>query len=55
MLHEEVNRLPERLRTPLVLCYLEGLTYERAAQRLALWTERSGAGSRRHVIDCDGD
>ena len=36
VLHEEVNRLPERLRTPLVLCYLEGLTYERAANRLAL-------------------
>jgi RNA polymerase sigma factor (sigma-70 family) len=36
VLHEEVDRLPERLRTPLVLCYLEGLTYERAAQRLAL-------------------
>ena len=36
VLHEEVNRLPERLRTPLVLCYLEGLTYERAAHRLAL-------------------
>jgi RNA polymerase sigma factor (sigma-70 family) len=36
VLHDEVNRLPERLRTPLVLCYLEGLTYERAANRLAL-------------------
>ena len=26
ILHEEVNRLPERLRAPVVLCYFEGLT-----------------------------
>jgi RNA polymerase sigma factor (sigma-70 family) len=34
ILHDEVERLPERLRTPLVLCYLEGQTYNAAAQRL---------------------
>ncbi len=33
-LHEEVARLPERYRLPVVLCYLEGLTYEAAADRL---------------------
>jgi RNA polymerase sigma factor (sigma-70 family) len=33
---EEIDRLPERLRTVVVLCYLEGLTYEVAAQRLRL-------------------
>jgi RNA polymerase sigma factor (sigma-70 family) len=33
-LHEEVNRLPERYRAPVVLCYLEGLTNEEAAFRL---------------------
>jgi hypothetical protein len=33
-LHEEVDRLPERFRLPLVLCYLEGLTHEQAAQQL---------------------
>ncbi len=33
-LHEEVARLPEHYRLPVVLCYLEGLTYEAAADRL---------------------
>ena len=33
---EEIDRLPERLRTVVVLCYLEGLTYDAAAQRLGL-------------------
>src|SRR5262245_57053436 len=33
-LHEELDRLPERYRVPLVLCYLEGLTHEQAANRL---------------------
>ena len=33
-LHEEVDRLPHRLRVPIVLCYLEGLTHAEAARRL---------------------
>ena len=36
ILHEEIDRLPERLRTPVVLCYLEGLTYDAAARQLGL-------------------
>jgi RNA polymerase sigma factor (sigma-70 family) len=35
-LHEEVNRLPERYRVALVLCYLEGKTQDQAAAQLGL-------------------
>jgi RNA polymerase sigma factor (sigma-70 family) len=34
ILHEEIERLPERQRLPVVLCDLEGLTYEQASLRL---------------------
>ena len=34
MLHEELNRLPERYRVPVVLCDIEGLTHLEAASRL---------------------
>jgi RNA polymerase sigma factor (sigma-70 family) len=34
VLDEEVSRLPEKYRLPVVLCYLEGLTNEQAADRL---------------------
>jgi len=37
VVHEEVDRLPEKHRLPVVLCDLEGLTYEQAAGRLR-WT-----------------
>ena len=33
-LHEEIERLPDRLRAPLVLCYLEGMTHDQAADHL---------------------
>jgi RNA polymerase sigma factor (sigma-70 family) len=36
VLHEEVSRLPERYRAPLVLCYLEGATQDAAAVQLKL-------------------
>ena len=36
ILHEEISRLPEGLRSSLVLCYLEGLSYEAAAHRLGV-------------------
>jgi RNA polymerase sigma factor (sigma-70 family) len=33
-LHDEVGRLPESYRAPIVLCYLEGLTHDQAARQL---------------------
>ncbi len=33
-LHEEIDRLPERYRGAVVICDLEGYTYEKAAQHL---------------------
>jgi RNA polymerase sigma factor (sigma-70 family) len=36
ILHEELERLPHRYRAPLVLCYLEGLTQDQAAEHLGL-------------------
>jgi RNA polymerase sigma factor (sigma-70 family) len=37
LLHEEIDRLPESHRLPVVLCDLEDLTYEQAAEQLG-WT-----------------
>jgi len=34
ILHEELDQLPDQLRTPLVLCYLEGHTRQQAADAL---------------------
>jgi RNA polymerase sigma factor (sigma-70 family) len=34
VLHEEINRLPECYRVPIVLCELEGYTCEEAARRM---------------------
>jgi RNA polymerase sigma-70 factor (ECF subfamily) len=33
--HQEVARLAEKYRAPIVLCYLEGLTHDQAAERLS--------------------
>jgi RNA polymerase sigma factor (sigma-70 family) len=51
-LHEEVSRLPDRLRRPVVFCYLEGLTHERAAERLGcpVGTVRSRLARARSLL-----
>jgi RNA polymerase sigma factor (sigma-70 family) len=46
-LHEEVARLPERFRLPIVMCYLEGKTHAQAARELR-WGE---ATVRRRLAD----
>ncbi len=46
MIDEEIQRLPEKYRRPVVLCYLEGRTHEEAARRL-----RCSAGSLRGRLD----
>ena len=33
-LHDEIDRLPDAFRLPVVLCYFEGLTLDEAARRL---------------------
>ena len=43
LLHEEIGRLPDRLRLPVVLCDLEGLTRDQAAERLR-WSEGTVRG-----------
>ncbi len=46
-LHEEVSRLPEKYRVPVVLCDLEGLTYQDAALRLGCPVGTIGVRLRR--------
>ncbi len=59
ILHEELGRLPEKYRTAVVLCDLEGLTQEQAARHLG-WpagTVRSRLSCRAgssYATDCPG-
>ena len=43
-LHEQIDRMPDKYREPVVLCYLEGLTTEAVAQRLGARKGRSFLG-----------
>jgi RNA polymerase sigma factor (sigma-70 family) len=43
VIHQEIDRLPERYRRPVVLCYLEDMTYQQAAGELR-WSEATTRG-----------
>jgi RNA polymerase sigma factor (sigma-70 family) len=43
VLHQEIDRLPERYRKPIILCYLEDMTYQQAARSLH-WSEGTTRG-----------
>jgi RNA polymerase sigma factor (sigma-70 family) len=43
VIHQEIDRLPDRYRRPIVLCYLEELTYQQAADQLQ-WSEATTRG-----------
>jgi RNA polymerase sigma factor (sigma-70 family) len=52
MVHEEVNRLPEKYRAPIVLCDLEGRTHQEAARFLGwpIGTVKSRQSQGRRLI-----
>jgi RNA polymerase sigma factor (sigma-70 family) len=54
VLHEEVDRLPDRYRVPIVLCDLQGRTYEEAARHLQcpVGTIRSRLARGRDRLRC---
>ena len=52
IVHQEVSRLPEKYRAPVVLCYLEGLTHDEAAALLSwpVGTVRSRLSRARETL-----
>lgn len=52
ILHDEIHRLPSKLRDAIVLCYLEGLTVEEAARQLhcPVGTLKSRLGRGREIL-----
>ena len=51
VLDDEVQRLPERYRAPVTLCYLEGNTVEQTAQQLG-WPKGTVSGRLRVPVIC---
>jgi Sigma-70, region 4 len=50
VLHEELDRLPDRFRLALIACYLEGKTQGEASRELGRSAETAGVGYRQR--DC---
>jgi len=52
IVQEELSRLPERLRAPMILCYLQGMTHDRAALELGcpVGTVRSRLAKARGML-----
>jgi RNA polymerase sigma factor (sigma-70 family) len=52
VLDEEIGRLPDKYRAPIVLCYLEGLSHDEASERLSwpVGTVRGRMARAREVL-----
>jgi RNA polymerase sigma factor (sigma-70 family) len=52
ILHQEIDRLPDRHRIPVVICDLQGLTHEKAARHLGwpVGTVKSRLGRAREIL-----
>jgi len=52
LLHDEIDRLPERYRVPIVICDLQGFTHEKAARHLGwpLGTVKSRLARAREIL-----
>ncbi len=52
IIHAEIDRLPDRYRAPIALCYLEGLSYEQAAHQLGWPIGTVGSRIARRGTSC---
>jgi RNA polymerase sigma factor (sigma-70 family) len=52
ILHEELHRLPDKFRSPLLLCYFEGKTQDEAAEQLGWnkWTLKDRLDQARDLL-----